>query len=150
MSSSSHDGGPTNDTTIEVAWGAASDALSGIDGYSFFFNGVDEDCDGTMDSDFDERTTTSPPLAAGTWYFHVCAVDLAGNWGAVTTGGPYTIDLSAPKVTNVDSVVTSGGAIGEGEVVNVEITQLLVTFDEAMDATLAESSGQLPPDLRRQ
>ncbi len=137
VTSSSHDGGPTNDTTIDVAWGAASDALSGIDGYSFFFNGVDEDCDGTMDSDDDERSASSPPLAAGTWYFHVCAVDLAGNWGAVTTGGPYTIDLSAPRVTNLDSVATSGGAIGEGEVVNVEITQLLVSFDEAMDATLA-------------
>ena len=82
VSSSSHDGGPTNDPTIDVAWGAASDTLSGIDGYSFYFNGVDEDCDGTMDSDDDERSTTSPPLAAGTWYFHVCAVDLAGNWGA--------------------------------------------------------------------
>ena len=59
----------------------------------------------------------------------------------MTTGGPYTIDLSAPEVTNVDSVATSGGAIGESEVVNVEITQLLVGFDEAMDATLAEGRG---------
>ena len=141
VSSSSHDGGSTNDPTIDVAWGAATDVLSGIDGYSFFWNGVDQDCDFTIDSDFDERSTTSPPLAAGSWYFHVCAVDLAGNWGAVATGGPYTIDLSAPRVTNLDSVATSGGAIGEGEVVNVEITQLLVSFDEAMDATLAESSG---------
>ena len=139
--SSSHDGGPTNDTTIDVGWGAATDALSGIDGYSFFFNGVDEDCDGTMDGDFDERSAISPPLAAGTWYFHVCAADLAGNWGAVTTGGPYTIDLSAPKVTNLDSFASSGGAIGESEVVNVGITQLLVSFDEAMEATLAESLG---------
>ncbi len=73
VSSSSHDGGSTNDTTIDVAWGAATDALSGIDGYSYFFNGVDDDCDGTIDSDFDERSASSPPLAAGTWYFHVCA-----------------------------------------------------------------------------
>ncbi|MEO7975331.1 MAG: hypothetical protein ABIU84_17260, partial [Thermoanaerobaculia bacterium] len=123
--------------TIDVAWGAASDALPGIDGYSYYFNGVDQDCDLTMDSDDDERSAASPPLAAGSWYFHVCAVDLAGNWGTVTTGGPYVIDLSGPRVTTIDSVATSGGAIGEAEIVNVAITQLLVSFDEALDTALA-------------
>ena len=38
-------------------------------------------------------------------------------------------------------MASSGGAIGEAEVVNVAITQLLVTFDEAMQQALAETTS---------
>ncbi len=142
VSSSSHDGGVTNDPTIDVAWGAATDAGSGVASYRIGFTTTPAPpaC-GALPQTAGDTSTTSPPLAAGTWYFHVCAVDLAGNWGAVTTGGPYTIDLSAPRVANLDSVATSGGAIGEGEVVNVGITQLLVSFDEPMVQALAEATS---------
>ena len=142
--SSSHDGGTTNDPTIDVEWGAATDGSgSGIDGYSYFHSPDvdDKDCDNAADLDETERAASVGPLGAGTWYVHVCAVDRAGNWGPVATGGPYVVDLSVPEVANVDSVASSGGSIGEGEIVNVEITELLVDFDEAMDEPLAETLG---------
>ena len=106
ISSPSHDpvSSPVSDPTIDVAWGAASDGLSGIAGYSFHFSAdEDEDCDGETDSDEDERTALSPPLADGSWYFHVCAVDLAGNAGPTTHGGPWIVDTTPPAGLAVSS-----------------------------------------------
>ncbi len=100
VSSPSHDpvSSPVSDATIATAWGAASDGLSGIAGYSFHFSATDdEDCDGAMDSPEDERAAVSPPLADGSWYFHVCAVDLAGNAGPTTHGGPWIVDTTPPS-----------------------------------------------------
>ncbi|MEZ5312680.1 MAG: SdrD B-like domain-containing protein [Thermoanaerobaculia bacterium] len=141
VSSSSHDGGPSNATTIEVSWGASTDATSGVAEYRYDFTGsaTPPACSSLGESTA-STSASSSPLAAGTWYFHVCAVDEAGNGSAVTTGGPYEIDLSAPEVTLIDSVASSGGAIGEDEIVNAAITEILVSFDEAMDATLAETT----------
>lgn len=142
VSSSSHDGGVTNDPTIDVAWGAATDAGSGIAIYRIGFttSPAPPAC-GELPQTAGGTSASSPPLAVGSWYAHVCAVDAAGNESSSATGGPYTIDLSAPRVSTIDSVATSGGAIGEGEVVNVGITQLLVSFDEPMVQALAEATS---------
>ena len=92
VSSARHDGGPTNDTTIDVAWGAAIDALSGIDGYSFDFNGVDDDRRPARRSTrlrrqtLDDVRRRSPP-APGT---STSARSTSPATGVrSTTGGPY-------------------------------------------------------------
>src|SRR5690606_12547645 len=86
LASASHDlGVASNDPTIEVSWSAAEDqpGLSGIDGYDFaFVPGGDDDCDDVKDGEEPDLSTISPPLADGEWYFRVCALDNAGNWGA--------------------------------------------------------------------
>ncbi|MCL4838404.1 MAG: SBBP repeat-containing protein, partial [Thermoanaerobaculia bacterium] len=141
VTSASHgDGQPKSDPTIDVAWGAATDNLSSVALYRYGFTGSATQPSCSLLSDSTVATSASSGgLADGTWYAHVCAVDNAGNEGAVTTGGPYEIDLSAPEVSFLDSVASSGGSIGEAEVVNVAITQLLVIFDEAMNPTPAGS-----------
>ena len=143
VTSTSHDSGPTNNPTIDVEWGASSDGSgSGVASYRYGFgSSASPPSCAALGESTAGTSTSSSTFATGTWYVHVCAVDAAGNESGVTTGGPYTIDLSPPQVSNVDSVASSGGVIGESEVVNVEITQLLVSFDEAMDASLAGNAG---------
>ncbi len=142
VSSSSHDGGATNDTTVDASWGASSDSSSGVASYRYDFTGsaTPGTC-ASLGSTTASTSATSAALAAGTWYVHVCARDGVGLDSGVTTGGPYTIDLGAPSVTAIDSVASSGGEITEAEIVNVAITQLLVAFDEAMGEASAESLG---------
>ncbi|MEZ5312681.1 MAG: hypothetical protein R2862_03015 [Thermoanaerobaculia bacterium] len=51
------------------------------------------------------------------------------------------VDRSPPTVTLVASLADTGdGQLDEGEATNVAVTELHVTFDEAMDAILAEST----------
>ena len=98
ISSSSHAVGiPSPDDTISVAWAGATDATSGIYGYSVEFDGSPSSaCETTADVDEATLAATSPALAPGTWYVHLCAVDRAGNWGAVAHAGPFLVDSSAP------------------------------------------------------
>ena len=76
------------------SWTAASDATSGVVGYSCLVN---QTSNTTPDTSVETTGTsyTSGALADGTWYFHVRAVDSAGNGG---TASHYTlhIDTTAP------------------------------------------------------
>lgn len=54
-------------------------------------------CDTTKDVEEGSLTASSPALADGTWYAHVCALDHAGNWSAVADGGPFIVDGTAPN-----------------------------------------------------
>jgi hypothetical protein len=141
VDSTSHEiGTPSNDPTLDVEWEASSDALSGVDGYAWTFLAMDTwSCDGVVDGS--GLSATSAPLSSGEHWFHVCTVDLAGNQSAVTTIGPFELDLIAPSLAVVDTVADTGdGQLEDGETTAASITQLLVTFDEV----LAEASAQVP------
>lgn len=96
LSSSSHDPVSTavSDTTIDVAWGAATDGTSGVASYSYAFDGNPSgSCLGNSTAGL---SATSGALADGSHYVHVCAVDFAGNNGAAVHGGPYVVDTARP------------------------------------------------------
>jgi hypothetical protein len=135
VTSSSHDGGASADTTIDVAWLAASDATSLVDGYSYTFDGnASWSCETTKDVEEGVTSAVSSTLGVGAWYFHVCAVDHAGHWGPVTTGGPYVIELTPPTVTGVQSISgTADGFLTEDEVVATPVTQVRLAFSEDME-----------------
>ncbi len=99
LSSSSHVTATwSNDNTVAVAWSGASDADSGVDGYSVLWDNTSATVpDATKDVEESVQTLTSDPLADGDWYFHIRAVDGAGNWatGAVHVG-PFKIDATPP------------------------------------------------------
>ena len=124
----------SGDPTIEVAWSAATDAFSGLNGYAVLFDAnAASSCDEIADEPATALASTSNPLASGSWYGHVCAVDLAGNWGPVADAGPFPIDATAPTVAAVGSVAaTSDGAVTTDEQVDAGVTQLSVAFSEAM------------------
>lgn len=144
VTSPSHDGGPTNDSMIEIEWTAATDPLSGVAGYRFDFTEVPADpaC-GSLSSTTTSTSATSAALADGIWYAHVCAVDNAGNFGEVTSGGPYEIDTTAAAVESVGSVPDTGdGVLAGGEELLGGTTQLLVRWSDAM----ADPAGDSDPE----
>ena len=99
LTSPSHATGAwSNDNTVDVAWTAATDDESGLDGYSVLWDHTPATVpDATKDLGA-VTATTSPVLADGDWYFHIRAVDMAGNWvpGAAHLG-PFKIDATPPK-----------------------------------------------------
>jgi hypothetical protein len=126
---------PSNDDTIDVDWTASTDPLSGVAGYAWVFDDQSSwTCDVVIDGP--DPTATSDELASGQWWFHVCALDEAGNESTVVDLGPFVIDLDAPVVSLVDSVAsTPDGELVEDELVLAPLTQVVFAFSEPMDVT---------------
>lgn len=128
-------GVPTANTAITMVWSIpAADALSGVDGFSFSFDTTAAPvCDQTKDVEETVNTTTSPALGDGSWWFHLCTKDNAGNWSAAATRGPYVVETLPPKVLAVATVAdTADGLLTPGEQVSASITQIVVAFSEAV------------------
>jgi parallel beta-helix repeat protein len=89
------------DRTVDVTWSAATDAHSGLEGYSICWNqAAGTGPDSTKDFGSSAVTTTSATLADGeSWYFHIRAVDEVGNWdNHFATLGPFFIAATPPAV----------------------------------------------------
>ena len=134
---------PTSDSTITMVWSLpATDPLSGPDGFGVTFVGSSTPgCDEVKDFEETTGTTTSDPLTDGLWWFHLCTLDNAGNWSAASVRGPYIVETAPPRVTAVSTVADTGnGLLDEDEMTASSITQILVTFSEAV-ADPAGDSG---------
>ncbi|HKF14393.1 MAG TPA: S8 family serine peptidase, partial [Gaiellaceae bacterium] len=94
LSSTSHSPGAwSSDATVDISWTGATDAASGVDGYSYVWSqSAATSPDQTKDS-----APVSPQLADGAWWFHLRTVDAAGNWTAAVHIGPFRIDTAAPS-----------------------------------------------------
>lgn len=86
-----------------ITWSASTDA-GGLAGYSYLWdNNPTTNPDHTVDS---TGLTLNQNLSNGTWYFHIIAVDNAGNVSTPTTHyGPITIQSAttpvAPVISNI-------------------------------------------------
>ncbi len=117
----------TNDNTVKVNFSGASDAASGVDGYSVSWSkGATDLPDTTKDLEETANSATSAVLADGNQYFHLRTVDSAGNWTSTVHYGPFKIDTTDPtgsmkingsatytKTTNV-TLNLSGSDTGSG------------------------------------
>jgi hypothetical protein len=113
VSSPSHAAGAwSTDGTVTVSWTTSTDICSGVAGYSYEWT---QGATGTPDAMAETVVTAlAAPLADGTWYFNVRAVDRAGNGSGTSSTGPFRIDRVPPSTiddaphgwTNVDPVVT--------------------------------------------
>jgi hypothetical protein len=84
----------TADNNIYVSFGGSSDASgSGFGGYSYLW---DTSSTTTPDT-ITDTGNLSGPLASGTYWFHIRARDVAGNWTPVVHYGPFKIDTALPK-----------------------------------------------------
>lgn len=104
VTSSAHIAGVwSNNNVMQVSWSGASDDQSGLSGY-FYAWGTSRSTEPGWDSPFASVTLnglTSDPLTDGKWYFHLRAVDLAGNLASDTVHlGPFQID-TVPPVSRV-------------------------------------------------
>jgi len=88
------------DTTPVFSWSAPSD-LSGIAGYSYVLDGASGT---TPDTTVETSGTSFSPaaLSDGNHYFHIRALDNAGNWGA-TEHYRVRIDTASPGAPSVSS-----------------------------------------------
>ncbi|MCK5379661.1 MAG: hypothetical protein KAJ78_09660, partial [Acidobacteria bacterium] len=133
-------GVPDFDDTIQMWWSDPpvdpGTTPSGVLGYSYTFNeNPVGQCNLEVDVLVGTGTATSIELKAGLWYFHICAVDNAGNWSTPATEGPYEIinDTIPPKVIDISTVSAPSAAkttLGDSEAHG--ITQFLLTFSKQM------------------
>ncbi|MCP4895549.1 MAG: hypothetical protein GY906_01130, partial [bacterium] len=87
---------PTANETIDMTWTAATDNV-GVVGYGYEFSASSSwTCDQAQDTA--GTSATSLPLSDGAWYFHICAADDVGNWGAVISAGRYWVDMTGSIV----------------------------------------------------
>ena len=97
----------SDDDTIDMDWNAATDNLSGIDGYGVNWGGsASIPPANTKDVEQTQTNYTTPAFGdSASWYFSVRSVDNSGNWDTnYVAVGPYKIDTTAPGVpTNVTS-----------------------------------------------
>ena len=103
----------SNLSVIQAQWAGASDAESGVDGYSLLWDGnANTVPDAVMDCMAAVSANSSMPLADGTYYFHIRTVDKVGNWAAGAAHlGPFFIDLTPP--TGIFWVSSTSHVIGQ-------------------------------------
>lgn len=90
---------------VTMSWTPGSDALSGLDGYAYELSPASAPaCSRSKNLEEGVTGLVSEPLADGTWWFHLCAVDVAGNWSPAVTAGPFLIDRALP--TNPTSLAS--------------------------------------------
>jgi len=93
----------SNDNIVVVTWTDATDATSGLDGYSIVWDTTSNTLpDTTKDIEEGVQTTTSPALSDGnSHYFHIRSVDNAGNWDDTAVHlGPFFIDTTVPTIAD--------------------------------------------------
>ncbi|MEM9799871.1 MAG: S8 family serine peptidase [Planctomycetota bacterium] len=100
LSSPSHTVGQwSNDPTISWTWSAASDSLSGVQGYGIFET-TSASIPGTVLDIGPVTSFTSGAYSSSTAgrYFNIRSVDNADNWDAqFASAGPYFIDVTLPS-----------------------------------------------------
>ena len=97
------------DRTVAIQWAGATDAGSGVSGYSLRWDRLLSTMPDAV-ADTTALTATSPSLPDGSnHYVHLRTVDKAGNWSAGAVHfGPFFIDGTAP--TNGALTATPGTA----------------------------------------
>ena len=97
------------DRTVAIQWAGATDAGSGVSGYSLRWDRLPSTMPDAV-ADTTALTATSPSLPdGGNHYVHLRTVDKAGNWSASAVHfGPFFIDGTAP--TNGALTATPGTA----------------------------------------
>jgi hypothetical protein len=98
ISSSTHLAGVQScATTVTLSWAASSDATSGLASYLYVINTLPawDPTSGTSLPSAATGATFILPSSASARYFHVRAVDAAGNRGPTRTFGPLLVDASS-------------------------------------------------------
>ena len=105
----------SKDNTVTVTWTDSVDTGgSGLDGYSILWDTTSNTVPAaTKNIENGVQTTTSAALADGnSHYFHIRAVDNAGNWVSTVHLGPFWIDTTpAPAPTVVGAATNAAGTV---------------------------------------
>ena len=113
----------TNSASADFSWSAATDALSGVDGYGLFTTSSPSR-PGNI-KDIEEVTSHSETLSEGSsLYFNISTVDNSGNWSSSHESyGPMKVDLTQPDaVTLLTSSSHAPGVPSSNPTVNLSWT----------------------------
>jgi hypothetical protein len=89
----------SDDNTVFIEWTGASDAISGVSGYSILWSTSPELPVDTVDTTV--NFSTSNPVADGKWYANIRTVDGIGNWNnTYYSVGPFNIDITPPTLSD--------------------------------------------------
>lgn len=113
----------TNSASADFSWSAATDALSGVDGYGLFTTSLPSR-PGDF-KDIEEVTSHSETLSEGSsLYFNISTVDNSGNWSSSHESyGPMKVDLTQPDaVTLLTSSSHAPGVPSSNPTVNLSWT----------------------------
>lgn len=95
IDSSSHSLSNWNsDRTIDVSWSAADS--SGISGYSYQWSTSATTVPNTTSEGINTSTVSGNRSTSQSIYFHIRAVDGAGNWSSTNHYGPFWVDANNP------------------------------------------------------
>ena len=111
----------STDRTIHVSVTGATDAVSGVSGYSWNWSksgtsNPDTVADGTVAI----TGVTSPSLSNGAWYFNVRARDLAGHWSTTASIGPFHITSPVVVPESDSSLVAEAPADSDETTATIE------------------------------
>jgi hypothetical protein len=88
---------PSKELEISLRWAPAIDVDQDALGYGVALTPTAEwACSRQVVTS--ELSYRSKPMAEGSWYGHVCAVDKSGHWSAVASTEPLIIDRTPPQV----------------------------------------------------
>ncbi|MFC1903249.1 FG-GAP-like repeat-containing protein, partial [Chloroflexota bacterium] len=121
----------STDNTVDIIWIDATDATSGLDGYSILWNTSNSTIpDTTKELEEGVQTTTSPALADGnSHYFHIRSVDNAGNCQSTVHIGPFFI--TTPETPPDPPTVTNASGA-------TNVTTISATLNGAITDTVGE------------
>jgi len=133
---------PNDDNVVTMVWSAATDSGSGPVDYLLSFDHSPAAACPTGGSiiPVGVEEFSSAPLSDGTWFFHLCARDGAGNTGTARVAGPYLIgeDDTPPRVSGVSAVsAPDGDGIDPATPNGTAVTQLVLKFSELLDDSVA-------------
>ncbi len=119
----------SSDNTVSMSWTAATDNGSGLAGYAAVWDADDDTTPVSVNLGV-VTSNVSAPLADGNeHWFHIRAVDVAGNYGSAVHFGPFYIETVPPvgptELTSPSHIVSTWSS-------NNTIT---VTLTAATDAT---------------
>jgi gliding motility-associated-like protein len=107
----------------EISW-SATDGYSGIEGYSWIID-QSETTVPKENKMTDANNVSIKDLSDGIWYFHVRALDKAGNWSE-TAHYKIKIDATSPTV----QLKLSGQAVTTGDIVKSGFVDVSLTASE--------------------
>lgn len=124
-------GTPFSLSELSLQWTAASDALSGLLGYALAID--DQPATGCSEvlNIAPEDVSAVTTLPDGIWWAHLCARDVAGNWGVTSHAGPFLIDTTPPQVVALSTISRSeGGELLPNQILDRPVTQFELSLSE--------------------
>jgi Ca2+-binding RTX toxin-like protein len=102
----------SSDREVSIAFDAATDGGSGVDGISYSWTTAPTSSpDASKDAEETATGITSPSLGNGRWFLHIATVDNVGNWSSTDHYGPFLVDGERPRARALSATGRAGTQI---------------------------------------